>query len=53
MVSKLKAYVRARSGMNTSDAVMEVLSDRLRRLCDEAIRSAQRDGRRTVMERDF
>jgi len=53
VVSKLKAYVRARSGMNTSDAVAEVLSDRLRRLCDEAIRRAERDGRRTVLERDF
>lgn len=53
VVSKLKAYVRERSGMNTSDAVAEVLSERLRRLCDEAIRNAQRDGRRTVMERDF
>ncbi|MEX2204644.1 MAG: hypothetical protein WEF50_00275 [Myxococcota bacterium] len=53
VVSKLKAYVRERSGMNTSEAVMDLLSDRVRRLCDEAIRSAQRDGRRTVMERDF
>ncbi len=53
VVSKLKAYVRERSGMNTSDAVMELLSDRLRRLCDGAIQSAQRDGRRTVMDRDF
>ena len=53
VVSKLKAYVRERSGMNTSDAVMGLLSDRLRRLCDEAIRSAQREGRRTVMDRDF
>jgi hypothetical protein len=53
VVSKLKAYVRERSGMNTSDAVMDLLSDRVRRLCDDAIRSAQRDGRRTVMERDF
>jgi histone H3/H4 len=53
VVSKLKAYVRERSGMSTSDAVMELLSDRLRALCNEAIRSAQRDGRRTVMERDF
>jgi hypothetical protein len=53
VVSKLKAYVRERSGMSTSDAVMDLLSDRLRRLCDDAIRSAQRDGRRTVMERDF
>ncbi|HXZ84827.1 MAG TPA: hypothetical protein VEI82_05000 [Myxococcota bacterium] len=53
VVSKLKAYVRQRSGMNTSDAVAAVLSDQLRRLCDRAIQSAQRDGRRTVMERDF
>lgn len=53
VVSKLKAYVRARSGMNTSDAVAEVLSDRLRRMCDEAIRRAGADGRKTVLERDF
>ena len=53
VVSKLKAYVRARSGMNTSDSVAEVLSDRLRRLCDHAIQNAQRDGRKTVLERDF
>ena len=39
--------------MSTSDAVMEVLSDRLRALCRDAIESARRDGRRTVMERDF
>jgi hypothetical protein len=53
VVSKLKAYIRERSGMSTSDAVMEVLSDKLRALCREAIQRAQRDGRRTVMERDF
>lgn len=53
VVSKLKAYVREVSGMNTSDAVMELLSDKLRELCRDAIKSAQRDGRRTVMERDF
>jgi hypothetical protein len=53
VVSKLKAYVREQSGMSTSDAVAELLSDRLRRLCDQAIRNAQRDGRRTVMDRDF
>jgi len=53
VVSKLKAYVRERSGMNTSDSVSELLSDRLRRMCDQAIQRAQRDGRRTVMDRDF
>ena len=53
VVSKLKAYVRARSGMNTSDSVMDVLSNKVRRLCDDAIRHAESDGRRTVMDRDF
>lgn len=53
VVSKLKAYVRARSGMNTSDGVVGVLSDRLRRLCDDAIRNAARDGRKTLLDRDF
>ena len=53
VVSKLKKYVRARSGMNTSDGVVAVLSEHLRRLCIEAIRNAARDGRRTVMDRDF
>jgi len=53
VVSKLKAYVKARSGMSTSDSVVAVLSDHLRRLCDEAIKNAARDGRKTVMDRDL
>jgi histone H3/H4 len=53
VVSKLKKYIRARSGMNTSDAVVPVLSDHLRKLCEEAIANATRDGRKTVMDRDF
>jgi histone H3/H4 len=53
VVSKLKAYIRARSGMNTSDGVVEVLSDHLRRLCDLAIDNADVDGRKTVLDRDF
>jgi hypothetical protein len=53
VVSKLKAYVRARSGMNTSDGAMDVLSDIVRELCDGAIRKAAAEGRKTVMDRDF
>ena len=53
VISKLKGYIRARSGMHTSDAVIEVLSDHLRTLCDRAIESATREGRKTVMDRDF
>jgi hypothetical protein len=53
VASKLKKYVRARSGMNTSDSVLSVLSDVVRDACDRAIRSAGEDGRRTVLDRDF
>ena len=53
VVSKLKKYIRDRSGMNTSDAVADVLADHVRSICDEAIRTATLDGRKTVLERDM
>ena len=53
VVSKLKAYIRARSGMNTSANVNDALSDIIRRCCDEAIRQAAANERKTVMGRDF
>jgi histone H3/H4 len=53
VVSKLKKYIRAKSGMNTSDNVTNVLSDHLRELCVQAIRHAAESERRTVMDRDF
>lgn len=53
VVSKLKAYVRARSGMNTSDSVMAALSEHVRALCDDAIREARKAERKTIMDRDF
>ena len=53
VASKLKNYIRNKSGMNTSAAVIDVLSDRIRDLCDHAIETAKQDGRKTVMDRDF
>lgn len=53
VVSKLKAYIRARSGFNTSDGVTDMLSDHLRRLCDLAIDNASVESRKTVLDRDF
>jgi histone H3/H4 len=53
VVSKLKRHIKLRSGMNTSDTVVTPLSDHLRSLCNEAIRNAARDGRKTVLDRDF
>lgn len=51
--SRLKEYIRARSGYNTSDRLLEPLSDIVRRVCDEAIKNAQREGRMTVLDRDL
>jgi hypothetical protein len=53
IASRLKDYIRAQSGYNTSDRVLQPLSEIVRRVCDEAIRSAQREGRRTVLDRDI
>jgi hypothetical protein len=53
VASKLKTYIRARSGMNTSESVLRVLSDQVRELTDQAIRNAAQDGRKTVMDRDY
>lgn len=53
VASKLKDYIRWRSGFNTSDRVLLVLSDALRVLCDQAIRNARSAGRDTVLDRDL
>ncbi len=52
VASKLKKYIKARSGMKTSDTVLAALSDVVRKSCDEAIRSAARSERKTVLDRD-
>lgn len=53
VVSRFKNYVRERFGVNTSDAVMEVLSSHLRSICHRAVENARADGRKTIMDRDF
>jgi hypothetical protein len=53
IASRLKDYVRARSGMNTSDRVLEPLSKIVRSVCEEAIRNAERDERKTILDRDI
>jgi hypothetical protein len=53
VASKVKGYIREKSTMNTSASVMEVLTGKVRELCDQAIAKAQAEGRKTVMDRDF
>ena len=52
VASRLKDYIRASSGFSTSDRVLAPLSVIVRRLCDEAVKSAAREGRTTVLDRD-
>jgi hypothetical protein len=52
VVSKMKKYIKDRSGFNCSDAVADMLSDHVRAICDDAIRAAARDERKTVLDRD-
>lgn len=53
IASRLKDYITARSGYNTSQSVMNVLSDHLRVITDRAIDTARAEGRKTVMDRDY
>ncbi len=52
VASKVKNHIKA-AGLNTSSAVMDVLSEKVRQLCEMAIENAKKDGRKTVMDRDF
>lgn len=52
--SKVKSFVKENSGgMNTSASIMEALTRIIEQKCREAIESAKREGRKTVMDRDF
>jgi histone H3/H4 len=53
VVSKLKTYIKSSSGMNTAANVPSALSAKIRELCDGAVETARRAGRKTVMDRDF
>jgi hypothetical protein len=52
IASRLKEYVRAKSGFKTSDRVLGPLSDIIRGIADEAITNARREGRMTLLDRD-
>ena len=53
VVSRIKNYVRATAGLNTSEDVMAKLSDAVRKVVQQGIERAKADGRKTLMERDI
>ena len=53
VVTKVRKYIADRAGMNTSAGVYDILTNRVKHLCDLAIEEARTQGRKTVMDRDF
>ena len=53
VTSKVKKYIKDKSGYNTSGATIEALSAAVQKICDKAIENAGSDGRKTVMDRDI
>ena len=51
--SKVKAYIKSTGELNCSAKVIEVLSDKVREICDTAIANAKKDKRKTVQDRDI
>jgi histone H3/H4 len=53
VVSKLKAYIKEKAGMNTSASAIDAMSIAIEKLADSAIAKALADGRKTVKDRDI
>jgi histone H3/H4 len=53
VTSKVKKFIKEKSGMNTSAETVDVLSKAIEQLCTRGIDSAKADGRKTVMARDI
>jgi histone H3/H4 len=53
VTSKVKKYIKEKSGMNTSAETIDILSKAIEQLCIRGIDSAKADGRKTVMARDI
>lgn len=53
VVSKVKKMIKEKFGMNTSANAMEKLTEIVEKACKHAVENAQKDRRKTVMDRDF
>lgn len=53
VTSKVKKFIKEKSGMNTSAETIDILSKAIEQLCTRGIDSAKADGRKTVMARDI
>jgi histone H3/H4 len=51
--SKIKRLVREKADFNTSAETLDALSQRVEKMCLDAIERARADGRKTVKARDI
>ncbi len=51
--SKVKNYIKTTGDLKCSAKVIDVLSDKIREMCDAAVENAKNDKRKTVQEKDF
>lgn len=52
VASKIKQYIKSKSGLLTSASVIDALSEKVRQICDAACERAKADKRKTVKDRD-
>lgn len=53
VASKVKKYIKEKSGLATSSQAFEQLSARIIKICDESANKSMGEKRKTVMDRDF
>ncbi|MGH7274211.1 MAG: hypothetical protein ACREIQ_07140 [Nitrospiria bacterium] len=53
VTSKVKKFIRDKSGFNTSAELIEGISQKVEQICLSAIERAKTDGRKTVKGRDL
>ena len=53
VVSKIKKFIRANSGLNTSQCCIDALSKKIADICVQGAANARNDGRKTIMGRDI
>ena len=53
VVSKVKQFIKAKAGFNTSQETIDILTEIVTAELNNAIECAKLQGRKTVMRRDF
>ncbi len=53
VASKIKSYIKTVGDMKCSSRFIEILSEKVREICDEAVSNARSEQRKTVLDKDL